>query len=215
MQEIALRIITAISLALFFSSVIMYAPGWLFIVIVLGLLAWMLVAEWPKLMPIRSPYFEFITIFYPILPTMLIILLHINTGPSTTVYLISAVALHDSVSYFIGKSWGSTKILPSVSPGKTVEGFLGGMYATLLFNIYFLYNDSAELWFIIVFTIGLCILAFAGDIFESLLKRRAGLKDSGTILPGHGGLFDRIDGLLFAILLVYPYQYYLHTILTK
>lgn len=215
MHETTQRILTAIPLTLFFGGIIIFAPTWAFIPIIACLLAIMLIVEWPKLMPINTPYFALITMIYPILPVLLILAMHLQTGPITTTYLVSAVALHDCCSYFVGKAWGKTKILPSISPGKTIQGFFGGLYATLFFNTIFLMNKPADLLFVVLLSIGFCMLAFLGDIFESYLKRRAGLKDSGTILPGHGGIFDRIDGILFAIFLVYPYQYHLYEILTK
>lgn len=215
MHETIQRTLTAIPLTLFFGGIIIFAPTWYFIPVIAMLLTLMLTLEWPTLMPTSTPYFALITALYPILPVLLILAMHLQTGPVTTTYLVSTVALHDCCSYFVGKAWGTIKMLPTISPGKTIQGFMGGLYATILFNTIFLMHNGAHFLFVVLFSIGFCTLAFAGDIFESYLKRRAGIKDSGTVLPGHGGIFDRIDSMLFAILLIYPYQYYLYQLLTQ
>ena len=104
----------------------------------------------------------------------------------------------DVGAYFVGKRFGKTKLAPSISPGKTIEGLLGGLFLVLLVftpvSFYF-FNVSAALLLLltIVFT---ALASVAGDLFESKLKRFVGLKDSGQILPGHGGVLDRIDSLL-------------------
>lgn len=212
MHETTQRILTAIPLTVITVAIVVFAPKVLFIPVIAGMLMYMLTYEWPHLMPASTPYFGLITTFYPIIPLLLILIMHFQTGPITTTYLLSMVALQDSVSYFIGKAFGKTKLF-SISPGKSLEGFLGGLYATIFLNSIFLLKEFHQFIFIVLFSILLCSVSFAGDIFESYLKRRAGLKDVGNALPGHGGIFDRVDGLLFAIFLIYPIQYKLQALL--
>ncbi len=116
-----------------------------------------------------------------------------------------AVFSGDTLAYIIGVNFGKNKILPHLSPLKTVEGSFGGLAGSLLstvsFGIYFF--PSTPVWSF--FLLGLCLGVFAqsGDFFESLLKRINGVKDSGKFMPGHGGVLDRIDSLLFALPVMY------------
>jgi len=112
----------------------------------------------------------------------------------------------DIGAYFVGRAFGKRKLMPSVSPGKTVAGAVGGLLATMLVGwLYarFVLTPSTQLAFvrggILVFAILVSIAAQIGDLAESLLKREAGVKDSSHIIPGHGGILDRFDSLLFVL----------------
>lgn len=106
---------------------------------------------------------------------------------------------NDTGAYLVGRSIGRTKLMPAVSPNKTVEGFVGGVALTMgvayLLSTYFDFLTPTE-WLGCGAIIG--VMATLGDLFESALKRARGVKDSGVILPGHGGILDRFDGLLLA-----------------
>ena len=125
----------------------------------------------------------------------------LQVSPARLVALLAVVWIADSAAYFSGRRFGLHKLAPTISPGKTWEGVLGasvavGVYYALLWLLvapHFLGNNlSVDLLLIG----GILILSVEGDLFESWMKRRAGLKDSGSILPGHGGVLDRIDGAL-------------------
>lgn len=106
----------------------------------------------------------------------------------------------DIFAYFTGKTFGGPKILPSVSPKKTVSGSLGGLVAGVACGSLFYTGVTGVFpWWILVLTAVLSVLGQAGDLFESWVKRRFGVKDSGRIIPGHGGLMDRIDALIIAL----------------
>ena len=114
----------------------------------------------------------------------------------------------DSGAYFTGKKFGKNKLAPKVSPGKTREGFLGGvavsMIIALIAAVVMTVSPSGELdstkFVIILFTCFVTsISSTLGDLNESMFKREAGVKDSGTLLPGHGGILDRIDSLTAAL----------------
>ena len=114
--------------------------------------------------------------------------------------VISVVWPTDIFAYFTGRTFGGPKILPAVSPKKTVSGSLGGLAAGMAFGTWFYVHVAGEFHAsILALTAVLSIVSQAGDLFESWIKRRFGVKDSGRIIPGHGGLMDRIDGLLVAL----------------
>ena len=112
----------------------------------------------------------------------------------------------DIGAYFVGRSIGGRKLMPSVSPGKTVSGAVGGVVVSVIIAwlyVLFVLRPAAQLALsvagIIVFGVAISVVAQIGDLFESLLKREAGVKDSSTLLPGHGGVLDRLDSLFFVL----------------
>ena len=117
-------------------------------------------------------------------------------------YLIVLVWVADSAAYFSGRKWGRHKLAPAVSPGKSIEGVMGALAGTLIAAcvtaIYFDYSGMQFMLFLVLSLVSV-IFSVAGDLFESMLKRQTGIKDSGTLLPGHGGLLDRIDSLTAAV----------------
>lgn len=116
--------------------------------------------------------------------------------------VIAVVVATDTGAYFSGRAIGGPKIAPAISPSKTWAGLVGGMLAAGLVSFGFFFSNVGEraiaLMGLAAFLTGagLAILAQAGDFFESWLKRRAGMKDSSNLIPGHGGIFDRADGIL-------------------
>lgn len=132
---------------------------------------------------------------------MTMVMLH-RFDPGLLMYLIVLAAMGDTVAYFVGRRFGRRRIAPVLSPGKTWEGFSGEMASAVVVSIIgaFLW-ENGHLWAMIAF-VALSLVAagasFLGDLFESFLKRIAGAKDSGQMLPGHGGVLDRIDSHLAA-----------------
>jgi phosphatidate cytidylyltransferase len=127
--------------------------------------------------------------------------LHDRYGGEWVVFLFALIAATDTGAFFAGKRWGHTKLADKVSPGKTWEGVLGGLLGSLLITLSFALLQRMTLAELIIFT-SLCLTtvlaSIAGDLLESLFKRQMQLKDSGQILPGHGGILDRIDSLTSA-----------------
>ncbi len=136
---------------------------------------------------------------YPFLPLILLEMLYLKGSMSILIWLVVIISLSDSSAYIIGKNFGKKFInsgFSASSPNKTWEGVIGGIVTGSIIGSFvglMFYN------FLTAFIISLLVsvAGIFGDLFESFLKRRAGVKDSGKILPGHGGILDRIDGYLF------------------
>lgn len=109
--------------------------------------------------------------------------------------------LSDTAAYLVGKSVGRTKLIPSVSPNKTVEGAIGGLVAAGITASMCVFAFGLDLHPLTALIVGILLgaIGMLGDLSESLLKRRAGVKDSGNLIPGHGGMLDRIDALIFVL----------------
>lgn len=128
-----------------------------------------------------------------------------DAGSFWVLLVMIVVWSSDTGAYFAGRGFGKHKLYPAVSPNKTVEGAIGGIIASVgvgfLFNGLFGYAavwQPMQWWQVLVLTIPANLLAQMGDLAESLIKRAHQVKDSGNIIPGHGGMLDRIDGLIFA-----------------
>lgn len=126
---------------------------------------------------------------------------HGAQGPALVLFLMVLVWTADSLAYFVGRRWGRTKLAPAVSPGKTRAGVYGALAGAALWGVLLGWARSLGLGGILASAL-VCILAVlvsvAGDLYESILKRRRGVKDSSQLLPGHGGLLDRVDSLTAA-----------------
>jgi phosphatidate cytidylyltransferase len=124
-----------------------------------------------------------------------------NDGIYALLFLLILICSADTAAYFTGRIWGKHKLAPLVSPGKTWEGFAGALIFSLLivFVTLWLCSVPVSIWpWAILLSLVTVVFSIVGDLFESMIKRNAGVKDSGTILPGHGGLLDRIDSLTAA-----------------
>ena len=129
--------------------------------------------------------------------------------------ILAAVWIADSAAYFIGKRFGKHKLAPKISPGKTWEGVFGAWAAVSIYGFILCQAPSTVFfhnYWLVAGLWGMTVLSIMGDLLESLIKRQANVKDSGTLLPGHGGMLDRIDGLtsslpLAAFFIYFPLYY--------
>jgi phosphatidate cytidylyltransferase len=143
-----------------------------------------------------------IGLLYCGLPAMALIWVRgLTLGLEATVFLLVCVWSADIIAFFVGRSMGGPKLAPAISPNKTWSGAIGGVVGAMLVAgglavAYLASLDGQGAWRFIAIAGGLAMLSVLGDLYESHLKRRAGVKDSGTILPGHGGVMDRLDGLV-------------------
>jgi phosphatidate cytidylyltransferase len=132
-------------------------------------------------------------------------------GRGAVLLLMAAIVISDSAQYYTGRALGRRPLAPSISPKKTLEGAIGGLvFGTIAFALGArLVFPGSSPWLVALVGASIAALGIVGDLFESLLKRSAGIKDSGTIIPGHGGVLDRIDSWLFAAPVYYVFVRYL------
>ncbi len=127
-------------------------------------------------------------------------LLHAGAqGPQWLLYGLMLVWLADIGAYFSGRRFGRSKLAPALSPGKTREGLYGALLVTTVYSLiasFYFQLTAASTILLLALSLVLTLISVVGDLYESLLKREAGLKDSGKLLPGHGGMLDRIDSVL-------------------
>jgi len=138
-------------------------------------------------------------------PLGMLAALQMRSGPSATLLLLATIVVSDTAQYYSGRTFGRRPLAPTISPHKTVEGAIGGVICGALFMaiaIAFVFPATPMIVRILLGLVIVC-LGIAGDLFESRLKRDAHVKDSSTLIPGHGGVLDRIDALLFAIPVFY------------
>ncbi len=126
--------------------------------------------------------------------SLLAIRLHVD-GLALSLWAMALVWACDSGAFFVGRQFGGPKLAPSISPAKTWSGLIGGVLAATLLAVIMRAAHGLPLHLVIATPV-LAVLAQGGDLFESALKRRAGVKDSGNVLPGHGGVMDRLDGIV-------------------
>ncbi|MEM7007886.1 MAG: phosphatidate cytidylyltransferase [Thermodesulfobacteriota bacterium] len=130
----------------------------------------------------------------------------VDPGFFLVVFAVACTFLNDTGAYYTGKMIGKRKLAPKISPGKTIEGTIGGIVVCILTGLVvnYLFGSPLSSDWTIAFALIVAIAAILGDLVESSIKRGAGIKDSGDIVPGHGGVLDRFDSLIF----VFPVSYY-------
>lgn len=200
-RENILRFITSMILGGCFWIVFFYLPDQAFSYMLLMILVAILALEWKNIFKLNNFWFWFIMPWYPILPFVMMIYMSMVPCYRTLLYYLFAIVFSfDSTAYVVGKLLGVRKIVPQISPGKTIEGCVGGFIGALVAVwMAVAYQGISIAWYkMFIVTFIVCCVAFAGDIFESFLKRQANIKDSGIILPGHGGFLDRFDAVIFA-----------------
>ena len=137
----------------------------------------------------------FMPLFYPIGSFLFILSLYSSFGMESLLWLLVVVAGADVGAYYVGKSMGSTPFC-ATSPKKTLEGVFGGIVTAAILGVTFS-TEQFGFWSALIISAFVAVASVFGDLFESYLKREADVKDSGDILPGHGGILDRTDGYLF------------------
>lgn len=132
------------------------------------------------------------------------------TGSELVLFMMLMIWTADTGAYFSGKRWGTSKLIPNVSPGKTIQGAYGAIVSTCLFAVIFVFtlsHDILSCFYIALFSALIVKISIVGDLLESMYKRNSKIKDSGKILPGHGGVLDRIDSLTSVAPVFYALTY--------
>ncbi len=206
-ENVFLRIIYAgaIAIAAYFSQIALAGhTQWLNIVLSVMILVWLyaiyqMLSKGPQpvnqSLSVAKLIFGFLALIAPVIALMSVR----AESAQWLFYCLSIVWIADIGAYFSGKRFGKTKLAPGLSPGKTREGLYGAIFATTIYSILagLLFELSViEVFLLIIITILAALISVAGDLFVSLLKREKDLKDTGNILPGHGGILDRIDSVL-------------------
>jgi len=167
------------------------------IILISGLLAYPGVTPVDVAVRLTGTLYVSLFIYFYLIRTM-------EGGQLWILTLLAAIWAGDTLAYFTGKKFGKKKLAPDISPGKTVEGAVGGLAGGILgaFLVYFIFPSLPSGQVLAVGTVA-GVFGIIGDLFESSLKRQGGIKDSGKIIPGHGGVLDRFDSLIFAAPAVY------------
>jgi phosphatidate cytidylyltransferase len=143
----------------------------------------------------------------------LLVILRLDAGRNWIYLALFTTFASDTAAYFIGKAIGVHKLAPSISPGKTWEGAIAGVCGGVIISVLFTLDTPFQLpvhyWQAIILGVLISVFGQLGDLAESLLKRNFGVKDSGGIMPGHGGILDRLDSILFAGAVVYVYYIFM------
>lgn len=230
MSSLLLRLCTALVYGGALIYTFFYLPSVNFKLLLLVMLALILTLEYPKIAQ-RDGRWWYLVPVYPLLPMLCLIALNDSvTSRGLLIYLFVLMSLFDTGAYLVGRQWGRTK-LSRWSPQKTWEGVWGGVLfaggglwllrpylytgttstaqSVVVTNDWLSQLASAEfadIFLFIIFTLSVSALAVTGDLFESWLKRQAGLKDTSALLPGHGGLLDRLDSVLFGAYFFYLFR---------
>tara|TARA_B100000700_G_scaffold7032_1_gene7358 strand:- start:86 stop:748 length:663 start_codon:yes stop_codon:yes gene_type:complete len=195
------RIFTSIVIILPIVATILFANIWIFSILI-SIICLLAMVEWIK-NKFNKIFFGFLLIFNFGFWSIYFISLGISKGFNEfEVYfqyglIIFNTALFDTFAFIIGSKFGETYIVKKISPNKTLEGLVGGLLASLFFSILLMYTQDYSYLIVIYFILG-GSFAFIGDLLISYFKRSSGTKDTGAILPGHGGILDRIDSHLLA-----------------
>lgn len=212
MPSIGLRILaTGVGLAVLAGLWLVRDEWFWWLAIVAGVLWWLVAVAWMRHFSFaasptaRNRRIKLLAGGFVLLPAW-VALIEIHEQPGLgatwTLFALALIWFADSFAYFAGSRFGRNKLAPRISPGKTFEGVWGALIGTSLVAIaggLWLGERGAPLLFLVVLALICVIYSIIGDLFESLMKRQASVKDSGTLFPGHGGMLDRLDGIFAAI----------------
>jgi len=201
-RGLLLRVVSAVILGPLLLAAVWYGFPW--IDLVAALCAPIMIGEWFRLTR-RRPIALGLSIIYSVAALLALLWLRHQPlhGRETIIWILACVWATDIGAYFIGSLAGGAKLAPSISPSKTWSGLVGGMcFSAVVSAACGLLFDAGETVVLALTGLAIAVVAQAGDLLESAAKRRAGVKDSGNLIPGHGGVLDRIDGLIAVLVFI-------------
>lgn len=209
-------LLTTIAAIIYYLPSYVYLPINIFEIILLSSIAWwsvalVLVLSYPKSVKLWGTSFfnKLLFAFFTLMPFFIAMIqlrqmnygLNSYEGAYWLLYILVLVWATDSGAYFAGRLWGKHKLAPSVSPGKTIEGLMGGVVSSIIIGllVYYSHFFNAPFYPFMISSVVAIFASVLGDLTESMFKREANIKDSGHLIPGHGGILDRIDSLTAAM----------------
>ncbi|MFC1659447.1 phosphatidate cytidylyltransferase, partial [Pseudomonadota bacterium] len=202
-ENLKQRIITA-AILVPFVIVLLYSSVFLFNGLIL-LIAVLMALEWHEITKKGEDkkFWLILGLCYVIIPSLLLMTLRdVRNGADIILWMFAIVWGTDTAAYFVGKNIGGPQLAPKISPNKTWSGLFGGIFASMVIGFIGGLFFEGSIRFFIFFSGFLAIVEQIGDLFESKIKRKFNVKESGTVIPGHGGILDRVDGLLFVVPIV-------------
>ena len=193
MNELLVRTLTGMILIVA-ALLVAFQGGYLLAIIVAGI-ATAMFYEWTRLTRGWGALWYIGGFFYALVPALALLWIRERAGFNLLLWVFIVTWATDIGAYFAGRRFGRRKLAPTISPGKTIEGLYGGIAAATLFGGAWVLGIGLGRPLLALAPI-FAIAAQGGDLFESAMKRKAGVKDSGAWLPGHGGVLDRLDGLV-------------------
>lgn len=206
MTELTARILTAFAM-IAVALLATVAGGYAFALLVAAA-ATAMFYEWLRIVKGWGTAWAIGGFVYCLLPALALLWVRDRSGEeglALVLWVFLVTWATDIGAYFVGRSYGRRKLAPSISPGKTVEGLWGGVAAAALFGAAWVWATGLGAPLLLLAPV-FALAAQVGDLFESRMKRQAGIKDSGNWLPGHGGLLDRLDGLVPVAVLTFAAQ---------
>jgi phosphatidate cytidylyltransferase len=195
----ATRIFYVIFIAALMAAVGMVWPDGVERILQVAVVWWLLALIWTFIFPTAIPVFlRWICGALVLVPLWAALVKLYQVTPSLLLFVLLIVWAADIGAYFVGKQFGRVKLAPSISPGKTWEGVIGGLALVVLLAVGRSFWPGNDLAVIIPFSLAVASISIVGDLTVSMFKRTAGLKDSGTLFPGHGGVLDRVDSVAAA-----------------
>ena len=195
MNELLVRALTGVLLIAL--ALVAAVTGGMLLAVFVAAVATLMYVEWTRIVRGWGVAWNVGGFFYALLPALALLWVRERDpqGLSLLLWMFLVTWATDIGAYFAGRTWGRRKLAPAISPGKTVEGLYGGVAAATLIGGAWVFGTGLA-WPLLVLAPLFSLASQAGDLFESSMKRRAGVKDSGAWLPGHGGALDRLDGLV-------------------
>ncbi len=178
---------------------VLFFSDWTAQILMLSLVWWFVALIWTFLFPTPIPHaIRWVVGILVLVPLYIALMILYTAGPMILLFALLVVWVADSGAYFAGKTMGRVKLAPEISPGKTWEGVIGGLVAVALLTLLYSVWVETDLTVLLPFCLAAGALSVVGDLTVSMFKRTAGVKDSGTMFPGHGGVLDRIDSVAAA-----------------